>query len=101
MKVSRMVRFASVRSLASLIGVDPSQVSRWIAGKPYRDSQLDGICGRLGCPKSDVVLGLELRRQDRTSRKLAESQIAGLLVDSSRQLNDVSETPELLSSADF
>ena len=84
MDLSSAIRFMPTRHLAELMGVYPSQVSRWMAGKSYRDSQLDSVCKRLGVPKGVVVQGLELRRQDRACRRDAEDLADSFLAVPSR-----------------
>ena len=79
MRLVDLIRFVPVQRLAELFDVNRSQVSRWISGRPYLDSQLDGACRRFGLVKSEVVEGLELRRSDRRMRQEAESFAASLL----------------------
>ena len=72
------VRLAALADLAKLLGVYPQQISGWVSGSPYLDSQLDGACLSFGVSKLELVAGIELRRADYRNRKRAKERFATL-----------------------
>lgn len=76
------IRYLRHSQLARLTGIDASCFSAWSRYRCCSERTLEQISHRLGIPKTDILQGFDLRRQDvataRTAQDKAEQLIAFL-----------------------
>ena len=65
--------------LARLTGIDASSFSAWSSRRRFSERSLEQLEQRLGIPKSDILQGFDLRRQDMTTARAAQAKADALI----------------------
>lgn len=84
------IRHLRHSQLARLTGIDPSSFSAWSQQRRFTERTLDQLALCLGIPKSVVLQGFDLRRQDVATARLAQEKAEQLIAYLSRNIQQES-----------
>jgi hypothetical protein len=74
------IRHLRHSQLARLTGIDASSFSAWSRYRCFSERSLDQIAHRLSIPKTDILQGFDLRRQDIAIARTAQDKAERLII---------------------
>lgn len=73
------IRHLRHTQLSQLTGIDPSNFSAWSRQRRISERNLERMATQLGLSKSDLLTGIELRRQDAAIARIAQAKAKRLI----------------------
>jgi transcriptional regulator with XRE-family HTH domain len=73
------IRYLRHSQLAQLTGIDASSFSAWSQQRRFSERTLDQLAHLLGTPKTVILEGFDLRRQDVATARLAQHKAEQLI----------------------